>query len=149
MFLMHKPSEAEINAFILDQQQEPFSYGPAGITRDPPPAGYNIDHNRIRLGVGSQSFKTAIDAIKGWQMFNLEWVHLYWNNTPIDEGATVAVVINHLRFWSMNACRIIYVVEEHTEQERYGFAYGTLTDHGERGEERFTVEMDSRDDSVW
>ncbi|HVS00766.1 MAG TPA: DUF1990 domain-containing protein [Thermoanaerobaculia bacterium] len=32
---------------------------------------------------------------------------------------------------------------------RYGFAYGTLTGHGERGEERFTVEWNREDDSVW
>lgn len=31
----------------------------------------------------------------------------------------------------------------------YGFAYGTLPDHPERGEERFLVEWDRADDSVW
>ena len=31
---------------------------------------------------------------------------------------------------------------------KYGFAYGTLPDHGERGEERFTVELDT-DQTVW
>ena len=33
-------------------------------------------------------------------------------------------------------------------RKKYGFAYGTLPDHGERGEERFTVEFNS-DQSVW
>jgi hypothetical protein len=32
---------------------------------------------------------------------------------------------------------------------RYGFAYGTLPDHPERGEERFFVEWNQADDSVW
>ena len=32
---------------------------------------------------------------------------------------------------------------------RYGFAYGTLPDHPERGEERFLVEWNQADDSVW
>jgi uncharacterized protein (UPF0548 family) len=31
----------------------------------------------------------------------------------------------------------------------YGFAYGTLPDHPERGEERFLVEWNRADDSVW
>ncbi len=31
---------------------------------------------------------------------------------------------------------------------RFGFAYGTLADHMERGEERFCIEW-CRDDSVW
>ncbi|HEX9543896.1 MAG TPA: DUF1990 family protein, partial [Pyrinomonadaceae bacterium] len=32
---------------------------------------------------------------------------------------------------------------------RFGFAYGTLRDHVERGEERFTVEWHKQDNSVW
>jgi uncharacterized protein (UPF0548 family) len=49
----------------------------------------------------------------------------------------------------MNACRIVYVVEEHETAEKYGFAYGTLPQHREIGEERFTVEYDPADASVW
>jgi len=33
--------------------------------------------------------------------------------------------------------------------KRFGFAYGTLADHMESGEERFTVEWRRDDDSVW
>src|SRR5215469_5408596 len=32
---------------------------------------------------------------------------------------------------------------------RFGFAYGTLIEHAERGEERFTVEWNRSDDQVW
>ena len=51
--------------------------------------------------------------------------------------------------WWLNACRIVYVVEEQGKVHRHGFAYGTLPDHAEAGEERFTVEWDRRDDQVW
>jgi len=61
----------------------------------------------------------------------------------------VAVLVSHLGFWSMNACRIAYVVEEHGPLQRYGFAYGTLPGHAEVGEERFTVEFDSNTGDVW
>jgi uncharacterized protein (UPF0548 family) len=148
MFLLHQPSEDEIRAFVSGQRDEPFSYGPVGITRNPPARGYNVDYNRVKLGDGLLSFKAATKAIRSWQMFNLGWVRLHRRDTPIEAGATVAVVINHLGFWSMNACRIVYVIEESGSLERYGFAYGTLTDHGERGEERFTVEWNREDDSV-
>src|SRR5262249_20824062 len=33
--------------------------------------------------------------------------------------------------------------------QRYGFAYGTLPEHAESGEERFTVEWHEADDAVW
>ena len=49
----------------------------------------------------------------------------------------------------MNACRIVSVIEERGTLERYGFAYGTLPQHGEFGEERFTVEYNHDDKSVW
>jgi len=42
-----------------------------------------------------------------------------------------------------------YVIEEKGETERYGFAYGTLRDHAERGEERFSVELRRGDETVW
>ena len=32
---------------------------------------------------------------------------------------------------------------------RFGFAYGTLPDHAEKGEERFSVEWHHEDNSVW
>jgi uncharacterized protein (UPF0548 family) len=79
-------------------------------------------------------------------MFDFGWVHLCWDHTPIEPGAIVAVIVKHLGFWSMNACRIVYVIEEH---QRYGFAYGTLGDHAEKGEERFMVEWNKDDDTVW
>ncbi len=33
--------------------------------------------------------------------------------------------------------------------QRYGFAYGTLPDHAETGEERFLVEWDRASGEVW
>ena len=40
---------------------------------------------------------------------------------------------------------VVYVVDE---SRRFGFAYGTLPDHVECGEERFLIEW-QLDDSVW
>ena len=52
--------------------------------------------------------------------------------------------------WSLNACRIVYVTdEEGADGRRFGFAYGTLADHMEAGEERFMVEWRREDGSVW
>jgi len=150
MFLLRKPSDLQVRAFITAQQQSSFSYSPLGITRDSS-AGfdYTVDHNRVQLGSGAQCFDAAIEAIRHWKMFDLGWVQLFSQRTPIETGATVAVIVNHLGFWSMNACRIVYVLEEHGAQQKYGFAYGTLPEHAERGEERFMVEWNHDDDTVW
>jgi len=69
-------------------------------------------------------------------------------NRP-DAGWNIAVCFRHLGFFSLNACRIVYLVDEDESIKRYGFAYGTLPDHGESGEERFIVEWDLAEDRVW
>jgi len=53
-----------------------------------------------------------------------------------------------LGLWWLNACRIIYLLDEQAPLRRFGFAYGTLLSHVEQGEERFTVELHP-DGTVW
>ena len=79
-------------------------------------------------------------------MFDFPWINLCWPDTPVLLGATVAVLVNHFGFWSMSAARIVYVIDE---ADRFGFAYGTLAEHVESGEERFSVEMDLETGAVW
>ena len=42
-----------------------------------------------------------------------------------------------------------WVTYQPVVRRRYGFAYGTLGEHAEQGEERFTVEWNRDDDTVW
>jgi uncharacterized protein (UPF0548 family) len=72
MFLLHRPTEPEIEAFLATQQNAPLSYQPVGLTRNPPSSGYNIDHNRIQLGAGAAVFNAAVVALRAWQMFDLD-----------------------------------------------------------------------------
>lgn len=51
--------------------------------------------------------------------------------------------------WWLNACRIVYVVDESGPITRFGFAYGTLPRHVETGEERFLIEWDRAKNCVW
>jgi uncharacterized protein (UPF0548 family) len=148
MFCLSRPDRNAIAAFVSAQQNQAFSYAEVGYSRQQAPKGYVADHNRIQLGKGVEAFERAKCAVRHWKMFDMPWIDLCWPNTPVEPGASVAVLIAHLGFWSLNACRIVYVVDEDRPSERYGFAYGTLADHGERGEERFTVELNS-DQTVW
>jgi uncharacterized protein (UPF0548 family) len=150
MFSLSKPHRTSVATFISHQQNQRFSYAEVGSSRQQAPKGYIADHNRIKLGQGAGIFEKAKCAVRQWKMFDMPWIDLCWPDTPIEAGASVAVLVSHLGFWSMNACRIVYVIEEHDDPaEKYGFAYGTLPDHGERGEERFTVEFNSDDQTVW
>lgn len=68
---------------------------------------------------------------------------------PVAVGSTVGVLAHVFGLWVFNACRIVYVVEEHGPIETFGFAYGTLPAHVEQGEERFLVHWAQEDNSVW
>jgi uncharacterized protein (UPF0548 family) len=149
VFRLTEPSENEIRRFISSQKDTGFSYPEVGASATTAPAGYNVDHNRVRLGRGDGTWQRAVEAIRAWRMFSMPWVSLHWPSAPIQVGTDVAVSIHHFGFYSLNACRIVYVVDEEGPIERFGFAYGTLGEHAESGEERFTVEWNREDDSVW
>jgi uncharacterized protein (UPF0548 family) len=149
MYFLSKPEPGEIRTFLSAQKNQSFSYGQVGASRGRPPGGYTTDHNRVWLGEGEEVFARAVKAIRQWKMFEMPWIQLCWPDAPIEEGATVAVLVSHLGFWSLNASRIVYVIEQDGSDKKFGFAYGTLVQHAERGEERFSVEFHSQDYSVW
>ena len=157
MFLPHQPSDVTIRQFISSQHNLPFSYREVGATRsEVMPAGttvpltsdYNVDHNRMRLGDGEDVYLRAVAALKSWKQFDLGWVTIVPPNTPVEVGRTVAVQARTFGFWSLSAARIVYVIEDLAPVKRFGFAYGTLPNHVECGEERFTIEQ-HEDGSVW
>ncbi len=108
-----------------------------------------MDQHRIKLGSGAKTFERGVVAVNRWKMFEIGWVELCYPSTPAEPGAVIAVVAYHFGFWSLHACRVVYTVGESTPFVRSGFAYGTLSDHAESGEELFTVEWNPIDDSVW
>lgn len=144
-FKVREPSDADVADFIASQRDLPFSYPELGATNTTPPRGYTVDHNRIQLGHGAETYARAIAALKAWRHFELDWVTIVPRGVAIQTGAIVAVKARAFGTWSLNACRVVYVVDE---ARRFGFAYGTLGDHVERGEERFLIEW-LPDDSVW
>ena len=149
MFLLKRPAAERIKNFLVTAQGLPLSYLEVGATRATPPPDYTFDHNFVRLGVGAGIFERAVGALKSWKHFDLGWVKLLPADAPIQVGVTVAILVNHSFLWSLNACRIVYLVDEPDGPiRRFGFAYGTTTQHAERGEERFIIEWNANDDVV-
>jgi uncharacterized protein (UPF0548 family) len=136
--------------FLAAQSQLDFTYAEVGSTATVPPTGYAVDHTRVRLGEGETIFERAKAALGRWDHFRLGWVEAWSPATAIEPGRVVAVLARKFGVWSLNACRIVYVVDQPGPIERFGFAYGTLPDHVEMGEERFVVEWDeATSGEVW
>jgi uncharacterized protein (UPF0548 family) len=148
MLFSTRPTDERIRALLANQQDRQFSYAEVGASRGRTPAGYRVLHDRVELGCGSTLFARASEALHQWKMFDVPGVRLCWPTTPIQAGSLVAVLIRHFGFWSLNFCRIVYVIDEVSPVQRFGFAYGTLAEHAEQGEERFTVEWDRSSDLV-
>jgi uncharacterized protein (UPF0548 family) len=145
MFMINEPTDEDVTNFISSQRNLKFTYPDVGATNATPPAGFTIDHNRIQLGHGEATFKVAVEALKKWQQFDLGWVTVVPRGVAIEVGATVAVKARAYGTWSLNASRIVYVIDH---PRCFGFAYGTLPDHVESGEERFMIAW-MGSDAVW
>ena len=149
MFSFRKPATESVRTFLFDQKNRDFTYSAVGATEGTPPAGFVVDHTRIMLGKGEQTFEAAKNAIQCWEHFQLGWVETSSRDTPIEKGQVVGILARVFGLWCLNACRIVAVADEAGLIHRYGFVYGTLPGHVESGEERFQVEWNHSDDTVW
>jgi uncharacterized protein (UPF0548 family) len=154
MFVFRRPAQSAIRRFLAEQSQFDYTYTAVGSTAGVAPEGFKVDHTRQMLGSGERRFLAATSALQKWKQFKLPWLEAGPADTPIRAGEVVAVLARIGGLWSLNACRIVYVIDEsgrdNSERvDRFGFAYGTLPGHVEMGEERFLIEWNRRDDSVW
>lgn len=148
-FRLGRPSPRLIDRVLEAQRSEPLSYPDPGMTRSAEAQGFPRNHHELRLGSGSDVYSRAVAAVQGWAMYDMSWTEVYPAGTPVRTGGVFATVVNHLGFWSINPCRIVYVDERETAALRtFSFAIGTLPLHSERGEERFLVEWDRARDAV-
>jgi uncharacterized protein (UPF0548 family) len=148
MWQFNKPSDEQVKAFLTAQAGLDVSYRDVGASAEGSPAGYNLDHNRTLLGTGPEVFERACGAIRHWCMFPARWTEIRPERAPQQVGTVVAMMAHVFGLWWLNACRIVYVIDEAVPIRRFGFAYGTLPAHVESGEERFSVEWHA-DDRVW
>ncbi len=152
MLTTRRPTESDVTSYLISRKTSELTYELPGITASLNVSNqFDVDRQQILLGFGEQVFNLAKQAIGDWAMFPTPLTELYWPDRAIYVGAEVAVLFRAGPLWSLNPCRIAYVVDESSEAgsiERFGFAYGTLGGHLECGEERFTVSWNRKDDSV-
>jgi uncharacterized protein (UPF0548 family) len=149
MILLRKPDPTAIRKFLDAQTKLDLTYTAVGATTTAPPAPYVVDHTRIRLGEGGNVFTAARAALERWEQFRLGWVEAWPASTPIRKDEVVAVLAHSLGLWWLNACRIVYVIDQEGPVRGFGFAYGTLPAHAGTGEERFLIEWDREEGGVW
>ncbi len=146
---LHRPAVPAIREFIDRQSRLASTYAADGTSAGEPPNGYRANRARTRLGRGAAAFDAGRASLRGWEQFPGGWVDVCFPDVPIEPGRVVAVLARGLGVWWLNACRIVSVVDEEGPGACFGFAYVTLPGHVASGEERFLIEWDRSDDSVW
>ncbi|MCX4736278.1 DUF1990 family protein [Streptomyces sp. NBC_01363] len=123
-----------------------LTYPEVGATRlDPLPDGYHHLHHRTRVGRGRADFEAAGAAVTRWRMHRASGAGVHASADRAEAGVTVRVSLGAGPFRLTAPCRVVWAAYE---KDLVGFAYGTLTEHPECGEESFVVES-ADDGTVW
>lgn len=112
-----------------------FSYPEVGATAGPLPQGYHHVGKTAVIGNGRARFEDAAAKVMRWGMLRGAGVRVEASSEVAAVGSEVLVGLGPLRA----PARVVYVIDE---EDRRGFAYGTLPGHPESGEELFAVRYD-------
>jgi uncharacterized protein (UPF0548 family) len=109
------------------------------MTEGPAPESYRVSDRSVTVGSGRNDFERASAAVQAWTMLAFPWLIVYPDRPVPRPGLTVMVTARSYGIWTLNPARIVYLIDE---DDRSGFAYGTVEGHAVTGEERFEVNID-------
>ena len=138
MFFARRPPASHLDRFLAASRELSLSYQSIGIVSERP-SDRRFDEHVTIIGRGDADLNRARAALLAWRHFDIGWVEIFPRHAPVAVGSVVAVLIRHLGFWSLNGARVVYVLGAPDDDSRFGFAYGTLPNHAESGEELFEV----------
>ncbi|GAB3918888.1 hypothetical protein GCM10011575_33380 [Microlunatus endophyticus] len=125
----------------------PFSYPEIGATRQERlPRGYRHLEAETEVGRGRSRYLEVAERLLTWQLHTGSGLSVRASDERARQGAIQLATLPLGPFKITTRCRVVYLIEE---DQRAGFAYGTLEGHPERGEERFCVELTDDDRVVF
>lgn len=113
------------------------TYDHLGSTLDGEPRSGSSIHS-VQLGTGERDLDRAVAGLRTWVCQSGIGAAVHPPDAPLEEGTTLLVALPFGPVTIVVPNRIVAVVAEPT---RFGFAYGTLPGHQERGEESFVAEL--------
>jgi uncharacterized protein (UPF0548 family) len=139
MFSVRPPSAADLARVAADQARCDLSYAEHGATEGPMPPGYHHDQWQADLGSYDPArFERLAVALGAWQAQRGAGLTIF-PDKPVSPRLTIAFSVRVAATYVTAAVRVVCVT---AEPDRAGFAYGTLPQHPEQGEEAFHVVRD-------
>jgi uncharacterized protein (UPF0548 family) len=122
---------------LADQAvSDSLTYEPVGISAmTAPPQGYRLERWSRPLGRGDEVFERASDALRHWRVHEGAGLVVEAGG-PLAVGTVVAMAAPLPVGFVEVVCRVVDVTHSH---DQFRFAYGTLPNHPEQGEESFTA----------
>jgi uncharacterized protein (UPF0548 family) len=132
-FLRH-PTADEVRGIVSEQE---LTYREVGASLDDRlPEGYHHTRSSVEIGTGEAAFASGCEALRSWRAHAYLHIALTPARCALETGAVVVAEVPTGPLVVLAPCRIVATI---AEQNRFGFAYGTLPGHPERGEESFVV----------
>jgi uncharacterized protein (UPF0548 family) len=136
MLRLARPSDAQLLRVLSRVGDNSLTYDEVGATSSEPlPGGYHHVRAERVLGNGDAVFAKASVALRHWEPQKGSGLSLVADG-PVMSGTTVAMAAPLPVGFAIATCRVVYVEEG---ADLFAWAYGTLSEHPERGEERFEV----------
>ena len=131
-------SSEELERILASSRDAEPTYEHVGSPLDPTRwSGPSVLERCRDLGRARPAFEAAREALRTWVAHKGIGASIHPQGQPVEAAATVLVVLRRGPLSVIAPNRIIGVLDE---PDRFGFAYGSLPGHPERGEESFVVE---------
>src|SRR5262245_40970454 len=116
MLFLFRPGESLIKSALAERAAMTYSYSHVGATRNSPPAGWRINHMRLRVGTGRRDFDTLVNSLFSWQLLAIDGLQVFPSTPTLQPRTDVAILSRHFGIWSVDFCRVIYVSHDEPEQ---------------------------------
>jgi uncharacterized protein (UPF0548 family) len=131
---LRRPTTEQLSPLLERWRQEPLTYSPVGASLTTETVDGLRRHSwNVELPAGA--FDVGVDAIRTWSVHRGAGLVVAVDGA-LAEGVTVVMSAPMPLGFVDLACRVVAVIDE---TDRFGFAYGTLPMHPERGEESFVI----------
>jgi uncharacterized protein (UPF0548 family) len=127
---------------LADLAGVPLTYAERGSTADQMPARYHQVRASRRIGQGRERFEQAAENVMRYGMLRGAGLRVDASTEVAQVGADVLGRLGPF----LAPCRVVYVIDE---ENRRGFAYGSLPGHAVIGEEMFAVRYNPADGGVY
>ncbi len=132
---LRRPSAAQLEELLERCRDDTLTYTPVGISLDD--GVQTVLHRRAwELNLRTEDcYERGSAALQGWAVHRGSGLSVVADG-PVAVGTNVAMTAPLPIGFADVTCRVVEVIDE---PDRFGFAYGTLSVHPERGEESFML----------